>query len=161
MDRPRALRIIRYPGTVWRLIMTRDEIDAFLARRQAAWAARDATALARDHTDDAIVESPLAGGAATGREAIEQLYATYFRAFPDLKMQWDEVLVDGDRVALFAHATGTDSGGFMGLPPTGRSISVGLVFLYELKDGRIARERRIYDFTGVLLQVGALRAKPA
>jgi hypothetical protein len=35
------------------------------------------------------------------------------------------------------------------------------VFLYELKDGQIARERRIYDFTGLLMQVGLLKARPA
>jgi hypothetical protein len=35
-----------------------------------------------------------------------------------------------------------------------------LVSLCELKDGFITRERRVYDFTGLLLQVGALKAKP-
>ena len=46
-------------------------------------------------------------------------------------------------------------------PPTGKSFRVPAVFLYDLKDGQIARERRIYDFTGVLMQVGLLKAKPA
>jgi hypothetical protein len=35
------------------------------------------------------------------------------------------------------------------------------VFFYELKHGRIVRERRIYDFTGMLVQIGILKAKPA
>jgi len=35
------------------------------------------------------------------------------------------------------------------------------VFLYDLRDGRIAHERRIYDFTGLLIQAGLLKAKPA
>jgi hypothetical protein len=34
------------------------------------------------------------------------------------------------------------------------------VFFYELRDGLIVRERRVYDFTGVLVQVGLLKAKP-
>jgi hypothetical protein len=37
---------------------------------------------------------------------------------------------------------------------------MSMVLLDEFEDGRIARERRIYDFTGLLLQIGALKAKP-
>ena len=35
-----------------------------------------------------------------------------------------------------------------------------MVFLFEFQDGRIVRERRIYDFTGLLVQIGVLSAKP-
>jgi hypothetical protein len=34
------------------------------------------------------------------------------------------------------------------------------VFFYRLENGRIVHERRIYDFTGLLLQIGVLKAKP-
>ena len=67
--------------------MSRDEIEALIDRRERAWNARDAHALALDHAEDGVVESPLAGGNATGREAIEKLYATYFRAFTDFKLE--------------------------------------------------------------------------
>lgn len=140
--------------------MTRDEIVALFTRRQQAWDRLDAAALASDHTDDSIVDSPLAGGTATGREAIERLYTTYFGAFTDLTFKQDELLIDGDRVALLARFSGTDTGGFMGMPPTRRSVSVPIVFFYDLRDGLITRERRVYDFTGLLVQVGLLKAKP-
>ena len=61
------------------------------------------------------MESPLAGGSATGREAIEKLYATYFRAFTDFKLEQRDLLIDRDRAALFAWISGTDRGGFMGM----------------------------------------------
>jgi hypothetical protein len=48
----------------------------------------------------------------------------------------------------------------MGLAPAGRSFDIPIVSLYEMKDRLIAHERRIYDFTGMLVQVGALKAKP-
>jgi predicted ester cyclase len=76
-------------------------------------------------------------------------------------MNEGEVLVDGQRAAVMATFTGTDRGGFMGLPPTGRQVTIPVVFLYEFKDGTIARDRRFYDFTGLLIQVGTLKAKPA
>ena len=99
--------------------MTRDHIVALFARRQQAWDRLDAAALAADFTDDATVESPLAGGAASGRDAIEKLYATYFAAFPDFKMEQELLLIDGDNVAQLVQVTGTDSGGFMGMADFG------------------------------------------
>jgi steroid delta-isomerase-like uncharacterized protein len=139
--------------------MTRPDITALFARRHEAWSRLDAAALAADHADDGVVDSPLAGGTAAGRDAIEKLYRTYFRAFPDLQLAQDDLLIDGDRAVLVGRVSGTDTGGFMGMPPTGRPVGVPVVFFYELRDGRIARERRIYDFTGVLVQVGLLKAK--
>ncbi len=140
--------------------MSRDEIEALVARRQLAWDAHDAHALTEDHADDCVVESPLGGGPTKGREAIERLYATYFRAFTDLKLEGQELLIDAQRVALFATVSGTDHGGFMGMPPTRRAVRISVVFLYEFANGKIARERRVYDFTGLLVQVGVLKAKP-
>ena len=141
--------------------MTRSEIEALLERRQHAWEQLDATALAADHADEAVVESPLGGGTVKGRERIEALYATYFRAFTDLRVEREETLIDGTRAAVLARLTGTDTGGFMGMAPSGRPLTAWVVFLYEFEAGRIVRERRIYDFTGVLVQVGLLKAKPA
>ena len=140
--------------------MTRDEILALLDRRAAAWGRLDAPALAADYAEDAVVESPVSGGSARGRAAIERTFQTYFTAFPDLVMSQHEMFVDGDKAVVFARFLGTDRGGFMGLPATGRLVDVPVVFLLELQDSLIVRDRRIYDFTSVLLQVGALKAKP-
>lgn len=140
--------------------MTRDDILALIERRAQAWGRLDAPALAADYAEDAVVESPLAGGTTRGREAIEQVFQTYFKAFPDMETTQHDVVIDGDRAAVFATFTGTDRGGFMGMPPTGRRVAIRVVFLYHFKDGRITSDRRVYDFTSVLLQVGALKAKP-
>jgi hypothetical protein len=50
-----------------------------------------------------------------------------------------DVLIDGQRAA----------------------VTIPVAFLYEFKDGKIVRDRRMYDFTGLLIQLGTLRAKPA
>jgi steroid delta-isomerase-like uncharacterized protein len=141
--------------------MTRDDILALLARRTDAWRRLDAEALLADYADDAVVESPLAGGTTNGREQIGQVFRTYFVAFPDMQMEQGEVLVDGNRAAVMATFSGTDRGGFMGMPATGRPVVIPVVFLYEFKDGKIVHDRRVYDFTGLLVQVGTIRAKPA
>lgn len=56
--------------------------------------------------------------------------------------------------------SGTNIGGFMGLPPTNKHFSFPAVLIFTLRDGQIARERRIYDFTGFLMEIGVLKAKP-
>ena len=140
--------------------MTRDEITALFARRHEAFNEHEAAALAEDYSDDATVDSPLAGGIAKGREAIERLYVTLFAAFTDLTLEQDELVVDGDVVSLLGRMTGTDNGGLMGMAPTHRKVKFRVALFYTLRDGQIVRERRVYDFTGVLIQVGLLKAKP-
>ena len=141
--------------------MTRDDIVAMFDRRQQALDRLDAGALAADHTDDCVLESPFAGGKATGREAIAAVYESYFRTFADITFTREAMIVDGNEVVLLERVTGTDTGGVMGMAPSGRAMSYMIAIHYELRDGQIARERRVYDFTGVLLQIGALKAKPA
>ena len=140
--------------------MTRDDIMALFARRHEAMVQRDAAALAAEYAEGAVAESPWVG-TVKGREAIEQAWRAVFSAFPDQVFYEEELLVDGDRAALFATAAGTDLGGFMGLPPTGKPFRTPVVFLFTFDDRHIVHERRIYDFTGMLVQIGVLKAKPA
>jgi steroid delta-isomerase-like uncharacterized protein len=143
--------------------MTRDDIAALFTRRQDALDRLDAPALARDYAEDCVLESPLAGGTAVGREAIEKVYAAFFQAFSDLKFRQEDLVIDGDHVALFVHASasGTTAGSFLGMPSRGRPVNIPMAIIYELRNGLILRERRVYDFTGLLVQVGALKAKPS
>jgi steroid delta-isomerase-like uncharacterized protein len=141
--------------------MTRDETVAFFNRRIEALNRLDAAMVASLHTEDGVIESPFAGGIAEGREAIERVYQAFFKSFSTAEFRQEQLLIDGERVAFLAHIHGTNAGGVMGLPPTDRPFSISLVSVCDMRDGLIARERRIYDFTGMLLQVGAIKAKPA
>jgi steroid delta-isomerase-like uncharacterized protein len=141
--------------------MTRSDIQDLIVRFQAAWDRRDVEALANFHTEDCVVESPFAGGEARGREAIARAYEAFFHAFPDVTLKNEEPLIDGNRVVLITRMSGTDRGGFLGLQPTGRAVDLPLVLIYQVDNGLIVRERRIYDFTGLAVQVGAIKAKPA
>jgi steroid delta-isomerase-like uncharacterized protein len=138
--------------------LTRVQIEALFARRQDDYDNLDAVSLAGDYADDAVIDSPISGrhGKAEAQQSIEMV----FRAFMDITLTTDALIIDGGRVAQVITLEGTNIGGLFGLPPTGKSFKIPAVFLFELRDGRITRERRIYDFTGVLVQVGVLKAKP-
>jgi steroid delta-isomerase-like uncharacterized protein len=138
--------------------MTRDEIAAIFERRRAAYERRDAAALAADYTVDCVIYSP-SGGQHQGREAAERVLRNVFEAL-GVNLLEQSLLIDGDRAAQEVIIEGKGVGHFLGLPATGRAFRVPGVFLYELKDGLITRERRIYDFTALLVQTGLLKTKP-
>lgn len=140
--------------------MTRDEIVAFFDRRQEAWDNLDAAALAADYAPECIIESPLAG-THQGRAAAQAALQAGFEAFLDLKVRTDSLLIDGNCVAQVMSGEGTNLGGFMGVPATGKPFRLTAAFFYELNGRQIVRERRIYDFTSLLVQIGVLKAKPA
>ena len=139
--------------------MTRAEIAALFERRQAAYDDLNAAALAEDYADDCVVDSPT-GGTHSGKPAVQKVLQAVFNAFLDLKVHTDGLVIDGDHVAHTMTVEGTNIGGFLGLSPSGKPFHLSAVFLYELKDRKIVRERRIYDFTGMLTQIGVLKTKP-
>ncbi len=140
--------------------LTREELTALFDRRQEAFDNMDADALSRDYAEDCIVDSP-AHGTLRGAAAVDRGRRAFFEAFPDLKLRIDQMVVDGNTVVQVGTLEGTDIGGFMGLEPSGKSFKAPAVYIYEFRDRKIVHESRIYDFTGVLVQIGLLKAKPA
>jgi steroid delta-isomerase-like uncharacterized protein len=140
--------------------MTRQEIVDFFKRREEAYEDLDAAALARDYAESAVIESPTAG-IHRGPDAAEKALRAVFTAFVDLTVTIDQLIIDGDNVAGVLTLDGTHVGEFLGVPPTGKRFKIPAVFFYHLENGKIVRERRIYDFTNLLVQIGAIKAKPA
>jgi steroid delta-isomerase-like uncharacterized protein len=139
---------------------TRQQVLDLFKRREEAYEDLDAAALATDYADDAVIESPTAG-VHQGREAAEKALRAIFSAFLDLTVSFDYLIIDGGNVASVITLEGTHIGDFLGIPPTGKQFRMPAVFFYQLENGKIVRERRIYDFTGLLIQIGVLKAKPA
>ena len=101
------------------------------------------------------------GGVLEGRKDIERIYRVWFTAFADFVFGTEDLIIEGDRVALLGRVTGKHSGEFFGMPATGRRIDIACGCFFRFEDGLIVHERRVLDFTGLLVQVGVLRAKPS
>jgi steroid delta-isomerase-like uncharacterized protein len=135
-------------------------LRTLLGRFLDAWERKDAAAATQFHALDGVAESPMFG-TLHGRAAIEEGYRTFFTAFPDATNQIEAVVIDPPQAAVFTMTTATHANDFFGLPGTGRRIDFRSCHLLRFDNGLVAHVRRIYDFTGILLQIGVLRAKPA
>jgi predicted ester cyclase len=140
--------------------MTRQDIVNFFDARKSAWASRNPDDLAVGHAPDGVVISPMFG-TLHGRKAIGDAYRQLYTVFPDWDFRSEELLIDGARAAELFTVNATHVGEFMGLAGTNRRFQIQGVRLFEMADGLIQEERRLYDFTGLLIQVGVLRGKPA
>ena len=139
--------------------MTHDEITNVVRRYEAAVQNHDAREQAAFYAEDGIREGP-AFGAVTGRAAIEKRYEYWYIAFPDLALELEEMVIEGDRAAVFWTFQGTQKGPFLGLTGTGQRLVLPMVSLCRFKDDGIAYARFLYDFSGLLLKTGVLKAKP-
>jgi len=140
--------------------MTHEDLRAFFESRKELWRRRDAAALAAGHTADGVVISPMFT-TVHGRAGIEASYRALFASFPDWRMSLEDPIIDGSRTARYFTATATHVGEFMGFPGSGRRFEIQGVQVFRMEGGLIAEERRVYDFTGLLLQTGILRGRPA
>jgi steroid delta-isomerase-like uncharacterized protein len=140
--------------------MTRDQIVDLFDRRMNAFNDHDVESFADVYAEDAVVESPL-GGTHQGRAAIAAVAAAFLGVLSDAGYSQDALIIDGDHVVQVVTMSGTDNGGFMGMAPSGRPAQLPMVVVCRVADGHITHERRIYDFTGMLVQIGVLKARPA
>lgn len=139
--------------------MTPDQIRAFFREQEPHWRSRNAAALAEGHGPGGTLVSPIFG-TVSGDRAIAVSYTTLFDIFPDWDFKAEDLLIDGERVAQPFAASATHEGEFMGLAGSGKRFTIQGVRLFTMRDGKIAHERRYYDFTFLLIQLGVLKAKP-
>ena len=141
--------------------VARTELKAIVERFADTWQRRDPAGLAQHHAPNGVAESPMYA-TLRGRKAIEDAYRAFFTSFPDATFTVEHIVVDPPYVVLFSTVNATHQNDFFGLPGTNRHIEFRMSRLMNLNDdGLIEHERRIYDFTGLLVQLGVLRAKPA
>jgi steroid delta-isomerase-like uncharacterized protein len=110
-----------------------------------------------EHVADDFVEHEELPGLERSKEGVKQLFRMYRAAFPDLRMEAQDVLASGDKVVARVRATGTHQGEFMGMPATGKSIDVQLIDIIRFGDDGLAHEHwGVFDSLGMMQQLGAV-----
>jgi steroid delta-isomerase-like uncharacterized protein len=93
-----------------------------------------------------------------GREGFKRLVQTWRVAFPDLHEHLEFVLAEGDRALGRFRLTGTHSGPFYGIEPTGRSVDIHGVDVARIVDGKIVEYFYHEDTFGLFRQLGRFPA---
>lgn len=100
------------------------------------------------------VDHDPAPGQAPGPEGYIEFFSMMRTAFPDFHLDVKQLVADDDNVAFAYTATGTHSGEFMGIAPTGRSVKFRGLQISKFKDGKMVQRWGSSDELGLLKQLG-------
>lgn len=95
-----------------------------------------------------------------GREGLRQSIQEYLEAFPDFTLSAEEILVEGNRVAVHWTGTGTHNGHLMRIPPTSRKVVVQGVSIFTIADRKVLRDVHLWDVAGLLRSIHLLPDLP-
>ncbi len=101
------------------------------------------------------VPLPVAG---PGIEAINNVITSCRAAFGGLHVTIEDMIADGDRVTCRFTARGTHEGEFMGIPPTGRDITMTGIEIFRMESGKIAELWGEANLMGLAQQLGMVSA---
>jgi steroid delta-isomerase-like uncharacterized protein len=90
-----------------------------------------------------------------GTEEFKGTVSAIRAAFPDLHMQIEDHIAEGDRVVTRWVGSDTHRGDFMGVPPTGNRVSMTGTVIDRFADGKIEESWNLYDALGMLTQMEA------
>jgi len=89
-----------------------------------------------------------------GQEGFKQIVAMLRNAFPDLHMTIEDMIAEGDMVAVRYMMRGTFKGELMGMAPTGNQFTMTSALFIRFEDGKEVEVREIYDQLTVFQQLG-------
>ena len=90
------------------------------------------------------------------RDALMAMFAAWGAGFPDGAAKIEDLIAEGDQVTKRWVYTGTQTGEFMGIPPTGKAIKMTAITIYRLIGGKVVECWWNYDSMGVMQQLGVI-----
>ena len=133
---------------------TVEEHRAVYRRAIEAISRGDAAALEQLLAPDVVDHNPMPDQS-PGVEGFKQWMSAARASFPDLAGTIEDLVAEGDRIVGRVTWRGTQTGPFVGVGPTGKTVSFTAIHIVRLVDGRIAEWWGVADLLGALEQVGA------
>ena len=106
---------------------------------------------------DAVIRTPLPIDA-TGADALKQIWAMLLRIYPDIHLTVEDLIGEGDKVVGRTTVTGTHQGEFMGVAPTGKSVTYNEMFIFRIADGKVVETWGVVDVYAQMKQIGVIPA---
>lgn len=107
--------------------------------------------------DDMVTSQTMIHGLGpTARDvgAFKQFHAAYRNAFPDVKIQVDDVITEGEKVAVRWSGSGTHRGDGLGFPATGKAVRFSGMTIVRVDNGKLVEGWNEFDQLGMLMQLG-------
>jgi steroid delta-isomerase-like uncharacterized protein len=136
--------------------MAEKENIEYAKQQIAALNARDLDGYVSRIDDSYVGQSETAPGPIRGREGVRQHLETLFTAFPDLRIEIEQIIASGDSLVVRTRATGTHKGSFAGVAPTNKSIVLQGCNVLEIRNGKAIQGRLYADNATLFQQLGAL-----
>jgi predicted ester cyclase len=99
------------------------------------------------------VEHNAPPGIPPGREAFKQMSLIFRNAFPDWHFTVEDTIAERDRVVIRGMGQGTHQGAFLGIPPTGKQITMQAMHIFRIGEGRVLERWAQADVMGLLQQI--------
>ncbi len=116
---------------------------------------------AGDLLADDFIEHEVAPGLSPTKTGTKELFAMMIAAFPDLRFDVEDMLVDGNKVVGRAKVTGTNTGSFMGMPATDKTIDIQAIDIVHIGEDGLAQEHwGIMDMMSMMQQLGLAPGGP-
>jgi len=91
---------------------------------------------------------------ARGPEDVKKIVGMLRGMLPDLRIEVQDVIAEDDKVVVRYTGVATDTQGYMGRPPTGKTISSPAIQIFRFEDGMIVESWAVRDDLGTLVQLG-------
>ena len=94
-----------------------------------------------------------------GLESLKQSYTMFWKGFPDIHVTIEDITAEGEKVWVRVKVTGTHTGEYRGLAPTGKKITFTVVSIFRIVDGKVVEREAVYDQLDFLKQLGVIEYK--
>jgi steroid delta-isomerase-like uncharacterized protein len=94
------------------------------------------------------------GSVPPGRDGLKEAIGRVRSGISDARMTIDDIIAEGDRVAVRLTSSARHTGDFMGMPASGKRYEIGEIHIFRLRDGRVAEHWHQADFMGMMRQLG-------
>jgi steroid delta-isomerase-like uncharacterized protein len=110
--------------------------------------------------DDYVEHDDVTGMPPT-KEGTLEFFRALLTAFPDLRMDVEDLIASEDKGVARVKATATHQGEFMGIPPTGKAVEIQLIDITRFDDAGLACEHwGVADMLSLMQQLGVVPAAP-
>ena len=120
------------------------------------WTEGDVSRTEEFYASDFVADYPFAAGWGIGSDGVRALAAAIRASFPDQREEIEDLVVQGDTVAVQLRIKGTNTGSIPGRPATGARTDYRDMTFIKLRDGKIVRQTGLTDFMTKWAQEGVL-----